>query len=163
MYGSVQIGKHLGVSDATIRNWAAEFAAYLSPGSQTAAPGEVRTFTQDDLTILETVAAFRQQNLSYSDIGQRLAAGERVEIDAPPIDVKPGQETAVTIAAFQQTLATYENRIDKQQQQIGELYERLTDAEKRAAAAEAKVEIYEKQREEKTPPRSFWQRLLGGE
>ena len=161
MYGSVQIGKHLGVSDATIRNWSSEFAAYLSPGSQTAAPGEVRTFTQDDLTILETVAALRRQNLSYDDIGQRLAAGERVEIDAPPIDVKPGQETAVTIAAFQQTLATYENRIDKQQAQIGELYERLTDAEKRAAAAEAKLEILQQQREEKQPRRSFWQRVRG--
>lgn len=156
MYGSVQIGKHLGVSDATIRNWAAEFADYLSPGSQTAAPGEVRTFTPDDLTILETVAALRRQNLNYEEIQQRLADGERIEIDAPPIDVKPGQETAVTIAAFQSTLQSYEARIDKQQTQITELYERLTEAEKRAVAAETEVRLLR----EKRP--SFWERLKGG-
>lgn len=163
MYGSVQIGKHLNVSDGTIRNWSAEFAAFLSPGSQTAAPGEIRTFTQDDLTILETVAALRRQNLSYGEIGERLANGERIEIDAPPIDVRPGQETAVTIAAFQSTLQTYEARIDKQQGEIKELYERLTAAEIRAAAAETEARLLREQREEKTPRRSFWQRLAGGE
>lgn len=158
MYGSVQIGKHLSVSDATIRNWSAEFSAYLSPGSQTAAPGEIRTFTQDDLVILETVAALRQQNLSYADIHERLAAGERIEIDAPPIDVKPGQETAVTIAAFQSTLQNYETRLDKIQQRLEDEQTARLAAEIRATKAETELDILKQQREEK---RGFWHRLRG--
>lgn len=158
MYGSVQIGKHLGVSDGTIRNWAAEFADYLSPGSQTDKPGEIRTFTQDDLAILETVAALRRQNLSYGEIGQRLATGERIEIDAPPIDVKPGQETAVTIAAFQSTLQNYENRLDRYQQRLEEEQAARLAAEIRATRAETELEILKGQQQ---PRRSFWQRVRG--
>ena len=161
MYGSVQIGKHLGVSDGTIRNWAAEFAAYLSEGSQTDKPGEVRTFTQDDLAILETVAAFRRQNLTYAEIGQRLANGERLELNGPPIDVKPGQETAVTIAAFQSTLQNYETRLDRYQARLESEQAARLAAEIRAARAETELEILKQQRGEKQPRRSFWQRVRG--
>lgn len=162
MYGSVQLGKHLGVSDATIRNWADEFAAYLSPGSQTKTPGEVRTFTQDDLAILKTVTALRKQNRSYDDIQQALANGERLEIESlPPIEVYPGQETAVTIAAFQSTLQNYENRLDRFQQRLEEEQAARLAAEIRAAKAETELEILKGQGEKEPPRRSFWQRVRG--
>jgi len=155
MYGSVQIGKHLDVSDGTIRNWSAEFAAYLAPGSQTNTPGEFRTFTPDDLIILETVATLRRQNKSYDDIQKALANGERLEVDAPPIDVKPNQEAALAIVAFQATLQNYENRIDKMQERLEEERAARLSAEIRAAQSETEVRLLRQN------PLTWWQRMRG--
>jgi DNA-binding transcriptional MerR regulator len=68
------------VSDRTIRTWAAEFADYLSTGANPG-KGEVRAFTQDDMTVLATIARLRSHKVSYKEIQPALKA----DLQADPI------------------------------------------------------------------------------
>ena len=68
------------VSEQTIRKWAAEFADHLSAGANPG-KGEVRAFTQDDMTVLATIARLRSNNVSYKEIHPALKA----DLQAAPI------------------------------------------------------------------------------
>ena len=64
------------VAPETIRNWAKEFARYLSV---TANPesGRTRLFGDDDLKVLDLVNKMRNENKSYDEIHATLATGQR--------------------------------------------------------------------------------------
>lgn len=68
------------ISEQTIRKWAAEFADYLSAGASPG-KGEVRAFTQDDMTVLATIARLRSNKVSYKEIHSALKA----DLQAAPI------------------------------------------------------------------------------
>jgi DNA-binding transcriptional MerR regulator len=76
------VAKTLDVSTNTVRNWTSWFALYLSDG---AAPDgqKQRSFTPDDLRVLDAVAAWRLQGLQRNDIAQKLAAGAHLTDDFP--------------------------------------------------------------------------------
>ena len=65
-----------GVAPETIRNWAREFARYLSV---TANPemGRTRLFTEEDFKVFDLVNTMRQDDKSYDEIHAALMAGER--------------------------------------------------------------------------------------
>ncbi len=50
-FSTSQVAKRFGVADQTIKNWAAEFAQYLSP-TATPEAGKRRGFTAEDVAIL---------------------------------------------------------------------------------------------------------------
>jgi DNA-binding transcriptional MerR regulator len=65
-------------SPQTIRNWAKEFANYLSP-SATPGSGSTRRFTIDDMKVLALVAQMSSDGSSFDDIHASLATGQRGE------------------------------------------------------------------------------------
>ncbi len=163
MYTVKQVAEHLGVSDNTIRKqWTPEFADFISP---TANPkrGVVRQYDENDIAVLETIAALRKKYVSYKDIHKELEAGTRLLHETPkqtqpetsekqPETGEKQPETALVTKAFADALNTYEKRLTRLEDRLEETTERLIDAEKRAAAAEAEAEIL------KRPRRWFWQR-----
>lgn len=64
----------LNVSPSTIRNWAIDFADYLSDN---ALKGESRhrRFSDDDLAVLYTIAELRRRGESFADIRAMIASG----------------------------------------------------------------------------------------
>lgn len=64
------------VSPQTIRNWAREFARYLSVNANPD-EGRTRIFTEEDMQVLDLVAQMKSQGKQYEDIHAALMAGER--------------------------------------------------------------------------------------
>jgi DNA-binding transcriptional MerR regulator len=90
-YTTAQIHRRLDVPKPTIRNWSAEYAAYLSERAQPA-DGRTRRFTYADLIVLNTVRRLsRVEGLNSNDlIRERLAEGYRDD-DLPDV---PTEEEA---------------------------------------------------------------------
>lgn len=139
MYTVAQIARHLGVSGTTIRNYAAEFAAYLS-ASATPPPGEPRQFNDDDLSVLETIYILRTQLASAEDIISALESGQRLETTRPADD-SGAEEAAPQTAAFTTALTVLETRLDKLENKLDEERAARLDAEIRAARLETELRI----------------------
>lgn len=67
------------VSHQTVRRWSSEFERYLS-SSATPPVGEMRLFTDGDLSVFALVAQVKNKGGTYEDAHARLRAGERGEI-----------------------------------------------------------------------------------
>ena len=80
-----KVAAYFNRSEATIRNWAKEFAKHLSPTGVPEA-GKVREFTIEDMTILDLVATLKDQKRGYEDIHVALDAGQRG--NPPDLDEK---------------------------------------------------------------------------
>lgn len=167
------VANQLGVSPQTIRTWCDTFAAWLSP-TATPPSGDVRIFTTDDLAVLALVAEMRQHLVGYEAIKAALERGERGE--APPQDQgeTPGGEMAALAIRYERELAHAEGRIVQLEGERDHLREELQaersarlDAERRAATAEARLEVTEGRalpldavqapEEQKKPPKPWWQ------
>lgn len=72
--------KHLatlyGKSETTIRNWAIEFADYLSP-TATPQSGKNRFYTGEDITVFALVAEMKDQDQTFEQIHLSLKSGQR--------------------------------------------------------------------------------------
>jgi len=68
----------LGVSDTTVRKWTQEFSDYLSDSAK-AIGSRQRSFTEDDVVIMQTIASLSNDGHSYAEIRLRLEAGERID------------------------------------------------------------------------------------
>lgn len=136
-----QLARYTGVSGTTIRNWSAEFADYLSEHANPP-KGTERRFTAEDIDVLATVATMREQLQDYGAIRRALDAGTRL---TPPDHEVPSQGSAAappTLPRVVETAITaHLARIAVLEQKIEDLTERLIAAEKRATAAEAKLEV----------------------
>jgi len=66
-------------SAQTIRNWANEFQAYLSPSAKPGS-GNARRFTEDDMRVLALVAEISSQGKPFEAIHAALASGQRGEL-----------------------------------------------------------------------------------
>lgn len=64
------------VAPQTVRNWAREFARYLSV-SANPQEGKTRIFSEDDMRVLELVARMKRENKHHDEIHVTLMAGER--------------------------------------------------------------------------------------
>ena len=91
-YTTAQVHHRLGIPKPTIRNWSAEYAAFLSDRAQPD-HGRARLFTHSDLIILNTVRHLtRSEGLSSNDLVRaQLAGGLRIE-DLP--DLPTAEERA---------------------------------------------------------------------
>lgn len=70
-------------SSQTIRNWAKEFADYLSP-TATPEKGGTRHFTLEDMKVFALIAEYSNENKSFTDIHVALQSGARG--DAPTVE-----------------------------------------------------------------------------
>jgi DNA-binding transcriptional MerR regulator len=113
----------LNRSGPTIRNWAREFAEYLSP---TGAPqeGKPREFTPDDMAVFDLVAKMKDQNKTYEEIHATLKSGMRgnpPDFDAETlaeITASAGKrQVDLEVQALQQVVMDLKNRLAAAQEQ----------------------------------------------
>lgn len=128
------VAKLFEVTDQTVKNWAREFATYLSP-TATPGDGKRRQYTSDDLEVFALVHAYKGQGLGYEDAHAALRTGQRG-------DVPDERAQALATAPPPQLL-------DKLRDEIA-LRDRLVDSLKSDRDKErGKVELLEKQLEQK--------------
>jgi DNA-binding transcriptional MerR regulator len=75
------LAKLFGTSDQTVKNWAKEFAEYLSPSAKPPA-GQRRVFTFDDCRVFALVNDYHRRGFGYDAVHASLGAGQRG--DFPP-------------------------------------------------------------------------------
>lgn len=157
-YSVTQAARAVGVSDTTIRQWGRQFADHLSAGANPGR-GQTRQYTDEDIGVFATAAILREQLVSYDEIEERIAAGERLEPvgGRPPLDEEePADEAPPIVEAFAGALQLYERQFAALQAQLQQTQDRLLEAEKRATAAETRLEILTQQarpaREEEAAP-----------
>lgn len=169
-YSVSQLAKYLDVSTGTIRNWGSEFAEHLSEGANPIS-GVPREYTDGDAAILETVAVLRDQYVSYEEIEERLAGGERLAFqdrpDGAQKELKEGLsgakgETALVTESFSQALQMYGDQVERLQNRIDTLTDRVLEAEKRATAAETELRVLKDQAEQKRAVGAENQGIAGG-
>lgn len=133
-YTTSGIAKLFQVSDQTVKNWAREFAPYLSP---TAQPGgnKRRTFTDDDLAVFALVHAQSSKGLNYEDAHAALKTGQRGT-------VPNGSSELATTAAPPALMERLREEIALRDRMIDSL---RTDRDKRLG----QIELLEKQLQDK--------------
>jgi len=88
LYSGQHTATMLGVARETVRNWADEFSAYLSP-TATPGRGKRRMYSYDDLRVFSLVSDLKKQGMTYADIHVNLKNGQRGQPPAlPPEDVQ---------------------------------------------------------------------------
>lgn len=70
------IAKRFGVNPQTVRQWAAQFAPFLSM-SANPDKGETRLFDEDDLRVFALIAYMRGKGASFDEIQVSLESGQR--------------------------------------------------------------------------------------
>lgn len=186
MYTVSDVARHFNVSKQSGRVWAGEFEQYLDPAAKPA-PGKTRQFTDSDMEVFALVAQLRQEGATYADIHAALAAGERgnveqVQAASQEQDAAPvvGLVPLSAVQAFtQQITRQYEGQIAAVSEERDNLREQLTaerheriEAEKRATAAETRLQVMTEREGEKEAARpgtaaqgerraGLWDRLFG--
>ena len=144
------IAERCDVSPQTVRTWCNTFNEWLSP-SATPPAGEVRTFTSDDLNVLDLVADMRVKRIGYEDIKTALASGERATAADSVLteggatgEVEGEQGRALALAMrYEAQIAFRDGQISQLQQSEEQLREALTEAQRRATRAETLLEQYQ--------------------
>lgn len=93
-YNTKTVASLLNVSQSTIKNYTAEFGAYLSPSASPPAGG-VRQFTDDDLLVLSLAAQMKKAGASYDEIHLALRNGQRGEIPAESAEITPSASAMI--------------------------------------------------------------------
>lgn len=176
-----QLAQRIDFSQSVIRKWEREFAEFVTspPGQKGLA--QARVYPLADIVLFGVIAQLRREGFPLEKIREllpeRLAqARERLDeegIDegderAQPIDNAPPdaeqQRVALTLyldvvkalEATEGELNATTGERDYLRERVAELEDKLVDAERRAAAAEAQRDMLAGR------PPSFWQRLFGG-
>ena len=180
LYPSGQAARLAGISGGSLRNYCQGgrfgrfYAAYLSAGAAPA-PGQPREFTASDIAVLRFVRSRTAQGAAHETIAAELAAGALETFDwQPPAEsaaqvraarqagqaeeeaqgVDGGRQPAA-LAIMAQTV-TAELAATRQREQT--LWERIVEAETRAARAEGELAALKAAQDRP----GFWRRLLGG-
>jgi DNA-binding transcriptional MerR regulator len=122
-----RIGKH----ENTVRNWARQFAEFLSPAP---AKGEHRRFDDNDLRVLAFIGKLSDNGMQYEDI--RNAVRRRLDEGSPFPPVLPAQTPSdghglITLPEMETRLALKDAEIQELQGRIEELRHQLDDYMKR--------------------------------
>lgn len=118
MYTPKQVAALFNCQRETVRRWAMEFEAYLSP---TASPGKNRdrSYTDSDLAVFALVSQMKAEGKLFTDIHASLANGSRGI--APQYAIVPTESERVTL--LQSRITELEASLLKKDGQL-ELYER---------------------------------------
>ena len=179
MFTPKQIANRLNLSSTTIRNYSRLWADYLSPSANPQA-GQGRLYTEDDLAVMATIAALRENQATADQIRAALDAGQRMEPMPPPEVERPADadragdapnveaHAAAAAAAASTAIDIYRDRVNQLETRADQLADRLIAAEARAAAAERELEVMRQLYEAATSPApadqrpTFWQWLTRG-
>ena len=179
MYTPKQVADQLGLSGTTIRNYSRLWSDYLSPAANPQA-GQPRQYSEDDLAVVATIAALRDNSATTEQIRAALDAGQRLEPMRPleedraaadradqSADHDQQAEARAAVNAAESAIAIYRDRVTAVEARNEELTDRLISAEARAAAAERELAILRELYEAATSPApastrpTFWQWLTG--
>ena len=111
------VGQLFHVSGETVRNWANEFASYLSVVGNPP-KGKQRRFTDEDLAVFSLVAEMKERGATFDEIHAALAAGQRgaslqFAADGEVSTQSEDEPTlAIQVQYLQQTLARLEQQRD---------------------------------------------------
>jgi DNA-binding transcriptional MerR regulator len=172
MFTPKQVADSLNISATTIRNYSRLWAEYLSPSANPES-GQARLYTEDDIAVMATIVALRDNQATTDQVRAALDAGERLAPmrpveDDPAADQDPAaksQQTAdqaraaAAVAAAEKAVTIYQDRVNQLEARADQLADRLIEAERRIAderaaraAAERELEILREMYEAATSP-----------
>ena len=172
-YTSSQAAKAAKVSSATVRSltggkYRAEYAGLWSSGA-TPGDGSARLLTEADITLLRYISVQTERGRSHAAIAADIRAGalndislpepEEDEPEPPPPAPPPDQSRAMLDPTAAAMLAAMRDEFTAAHARNAELQTALIDAERRAAAADARAQVLEAELADRR--RSWLSRLLG--
>jgi DNA-binding transcriptional MerR regulator len=126
-----QIADRLGKHDNTIRNYARQYAEFLS--SQPA-KGEHRIFTDDDARIIAFISHLSDNGMRHEEIHQalktKLAEGTPFQPLLPSVPPSE-QQNLITVAEMEAQLAAKDSALKEAQVRLEELRRQLTEQAER--------------------------------
>lgn len=150
MYTIRDVAALHSITTESARQWAIEFAPYLSP---TASPGDgqKRAFTDEDMEVFDLVAKLKKAKRTYEDIHAALRSGQRgVAPQLPPSDIQ-----ALALVEGERRLVAQVDRLTgllaDRTQQLDQLKAELEAAKKaqlEAAQLKAQVDYLEADRQQ---------------
>ncbi len=166
-YTVSEVAKRAKYSPGSIRNWTAQFTDHLS--EETRPPqGEARAYSDHDLAVMLTIARLKREKRKPAEIRAALDSGELVDLPPEGQETRPAGETprpeeGILMTEREARLSTDYARLagqldalelerDMLRDQWQSEREALLAAEIRATKAETKLEIYEGQPGQETPP-----------
>jgi DNA-binding transcriptional MerR regulator len=129
-YSVSHVARTIDRSPQTVRGWTGRYRKYLSESAQVDA-GQERRYTDDDVALLQSVDHLSKQGQKHANIMPMLAGG--FKIDPETIETPPDETT--TNLAKQNEVARFTRLMDTIEVEV----KARVDAEKRAAAAEARL------------------------
>ena len=176
-YTVKQTATAAGVSPSTVRLWAREYQAYLSPGA-TPERGIQRQFTDDDIAVFRTIKSLRDSLATSDQIILALDNGERLETFHQPGQDKPGgtdgermgsnavlplELLQAIVGPYKEQLQGYEARLQRLENELQSERAARLDAEKEASRLAGKLETMEDREgpEGKKKPFNLWAWLKG--
>jgi len=142
MFTNKDIADRFGVSREASRQWAGEFADYLSPTGNPE-KGRQRNYTDDDLLVFALVADMKAAGKHTPEIHAALAAGQRGTLTASS-GIIPRSDSGINALRLELSLA-------RQQwtQERGVLEQQIAAERSRADRSQGKVELLERQLQER--------------
>ena len=153
-YTVKQTATAAGVSPSTVRLWAREYQAYLSPGA-TPERGIQRQFTDDDIAVFRTIKSLRDSLATSDQIILALDNGERLETFHQPGQDKPGgtdgermgsnavlplELLQAIVGPYKEQLQGYEARLQRLENELQSERAARLDAEKEASRLAGRLE-----------------------
>ena len=111
-YKSEIVQALFNITGQTVRNWATEFASFLSDDA-VGGDNKHRIFTQDDLTVFALISELKAKRMSTDDILATLATGNRGEL---PENITTGivpVDTAIKITRLESEVELYKQSYEK--------------------------------------------------
>lgn len=144
-----RIAQLLNVNPETVRRWAAEYTAFLSP-TATPEKGRTREFKDFDVRVLAHIAHLRETGFNHAEVTERLEglrAGEWGDLPAVPPEwfderqleaheLKQLGEQLATIASLQVELKHVTQALESAQGQVQALEARLAESDAKQTTTE---------------------------
>ena len=158
-FSTAQVAKRFTVADQTVKNWAAEFASYLSP-TATPEAGKRRAFTAEDVAILALVHELVGRGRDTAAAHAALQAGQRGAVKAITVandadalitvqrERDMAQGALIELRSMLDTIKVEaQQQVERTQQQAQEQADRLNariiELERQLARADMKIELLE--------------------
>lgn len=169
------LASRLGVSVSVLRKWEDLFSSWLVTPKGVKGYGAAKVYDPQDVRVLSLVHRMRQEGQTLEQVREGLSdrlatATDEVSQDLPTLPDRPQEVSLQSYVELSGRLQATEGELsavledrDYLREQVKELHDRLLDAERRAAAAEGKLDLLgqaSSSQEDKARP-SLWDRLLG--
>lgn len=162
-----EVAEWLGVTTSTIRNWDSRFRQWIEAEPGVKGDSTPKIYTENDLVVFATIHRLLGDNLTFRQVRERLddeIAQTTIEPSArrPAVEsdeattalatvrerqlARAIQERDVELAEVAGEMKAVKDERERLAAEVDRLNQALIDAEKRAAAAEAKIEMASQQR-----------------
>lgn len=144
-----EIARQLGVSSATIRSWEDVFVEWVTTPKGLKGQGSKKLYEFEDFVLFYVIREGRKDGKNFDEIKVTIANDiERTTItlanDRPETTESSGLFLLGRIQALEAELDAIKFERDRLLREIGDVRDALLDAERRAAAAEAQLNLLRK-------------------